>query len=152
MKFLCAGAVGLACIVPVPGAVLRSFKAPACERCAGHRGVTLQTKAGHTVVATASGEVEFAGQVGNTLYVVQRVSPSVRVTYGGLAGLPAEMQGGHELVPGDPVGQAADTTYISVRVGETHVEPLRALGLGRPRLVGPGGVGTAIVGPEPLSR
>jgi len=104
------------------------------------------------VVATSSGVVEFAGQVGNTLYVVQRVAPAVRVTYGGLAGLPAEMLGGHELAAGDPVGQAADTTYISVRAGDTHVEPLRALGLGRPRLVGPGGVGTSIVGPEPFAR
>lgn len=152
MKLSSVAAVGLACIVPIPGAVIRSFEAPACERCSGHRGVTLQTEAGRPVVATTSGNVEFAGQVGDRLYVVQRVAPTVRVTYGDLEALLPGIQSGHGLVAGEPVGLGGESTYISVRVGQTHVEPLRALGLGRPRLVGPGGVAAAIVGPEPFSR
>lgn len=77
--------------------------------------------------------MEFAGSVGGRLYVVQRVSPTVRVTYGWLASLTAIHSG--EVLAGEAIGVAADTTYLSVRVGEIHVEPLTALGLGRSRLV-----------------
>ena len=77
--------------------------------------------------------VEFAGSVGGRLYVVQRVSPTVRVTYGWLKSMSTVE--GAIVVAGEPVGVAADTTYLSVRIGETHVEPLRALGLGQTRLV-----------------
>jgi septal ring factor EnvC (AmiA/AmiB activator) len=134
----------LAVVVPVPGSVVRHFQPPACERCAGHRGVTVQTTRGSTVVATADGVVEFAGSVGGTLYVVHRISPSVRVTYGGLATIAATV--GSQLVAGDAVGESSDTTYLSVRVGEIHVEPLRALGLGRSRLVPNSSESTQIVG------
>ena len=124
---------GLAFIVPIPGAVVRYFQPPACERCAGHRGVTLQTQPGEVVVATADGVTEFVGRVGGRLYVVQRVSPGVRVTYGALGS--ASVEEGQILVSGETLGTAGETTYLSVRVGEVHVEPLRALGLGRSRLV-----------------
>ena len=120
-------------MVPVSGHVVRQFDPPECERCAGHRGVTVKTEAGQTVVATANGVVEFAGSVGGRLYVVQRVSPTVRVTYGWLSSISAIE--GVTIVAGEAVGVAADTTYLSVRLGEIHVEPLRALGLGRARLV-----------------
>jgi septal ring factor EnvC (AmiA/AmiB activator) len=121
------------CVVPVSGHVVRQFDPPACERCAGHRGVTVKTNGGETVVATATGVVEFAGSVGGRLYVVQRVSPMVRVTYGWLSSISATE--GVAVGAGEVIGVAADTTYLSVRVGEIHVEPLRALGLGRARLV-----------------
>ena len=121
------------CMIPVSGMVVRQFDPPACERCAGHRGVTVKTEAGEMVVATSHGVVEFAGSVGGRLYVVQRVSPRVRVTYGWLSSISAIE--GVTVAAGDAIGVAADTTYLSVRVGEIHVEPLRALGLGRARLV-----------------
>ena len=125
--------IGLIFLVPVPGVVVRHFQPPECLRCAGHRGVTMETEAGRPVVATTDGVVEFAGSVGGRLYVVQRVSPTVRVTYGALASTSA-----HEaqaVSAGEPLGVSGESTYLSVRVGEVHVEPLRALGLGRSRLV-----------------
>ncbi|MGA0117589.1 MAG: peptidoglycan DD-metalloendopeptidase family protein [Ilumatobacteraceae bacterium] len=131
-------------MVPVPGALIRHFQAPACERCAGHRGVTLRTAMGDSVVAVANGEVDFVGEVGGTLYVVQRVAPTIRVTYGHLATV--LIRQGVRLSAGEPLGAAGETTYLSVRVGETHVEPLRALGLGRPRLVASPVAVTQIVG------
>lgn len=126
-------AVATLFVVPVPGSVIRHFHPPACERCAGHRGVTLRTSAGDPVMATTNGVVEFAGPVGDRLYVVQRISPSVRVTYGALASVSVEPA--NPVAAGQVIGVASETTYLSVRVGETHVEPLRALGLGRSRLV-----------------
>lgn len=143
-------AIVLAAVVPVSGPVVRYFQPPACERCAGHRGVTLQTSPGNTVVAASNGIVEFAGSVGGTLYVVQRINPSVRVTYGGLATLATT--NGAQLTAGDVVGLSAETTYLSVRVGDAHVEPLRALGLGRSRLVPSTSESTQIVGGEGLPR
>ncbi len=140
----------LAAVVPISGPVVRHFQPPACERCAGHRGVTLQTSPGNTVRATTNGIVEFAGSVGGTLYVVQRISPSVRVTYGGLATLATA--DGAQLAAGDVVGESAETSYLSVRVGDSHVEPLRALGLGRSRLVPSPSESTQIVGGEGLPR
>lgn len=137
-------AVAIAVMVPVPGAVIRHFQPPACERCAGHRGVTLRTTVGDSVVAVAPGEVEFVGEVGGTLYVVQRLAPSIRVTYGHLATVSTRQ--GVRLSAGVPLGEAGETTYLSVRVGEMHVEPLRALGLGRPRLVASPVAVTQIVG------
>lgn len=85
------------------------------------------------MVATATGVVEFAGSVGGRLYVVQRVSPTVRVTYGWLSSISATE--GVAVGAGEVIGVAADITYLSVRIGEIHVEPLRALGLGQARLV-----------------
>lgn len=103
-------------------------------------------------MAAAPGVVEFAGQVGERLYVVQRVGPDVRITYGGMVAVTAGVEPGRELVAGDSVGVASELSYLSVRIGRTHVEPLGALGLGRVRLVGPGGVKDQIVGPEPSPR
>lgn len=121
------------CVVPVSGTVVRQFDPPACERCAGHRGVTVESHAGTPVVAAATGVVEFAGSVGGRLYVVQRVGPTVRVTYGWLDAITATE--GATVEAGTVIGVAAGATYLSVRIGEIHVEPLRALGLGRARLV-----------------
>jgi septal ring factor EnvC (AmiA/AmiB activator) len=143
-------AIVLATVVPVSGPVVRYFQPPACERCAGHRGVTVQTTRGNTVRATANGIVEFAGPVGGTLYVVHRISPSVRVTYGGLTTLATT--NGAQLTVGDVVGISAETTYLSVRVGDAHVEPLRALGLGRSRLVPSPSESAQIVEGEGLPR
>lgn len=125
--------LGLMVVVPIPGAVIRHFEPPVCERCAGHRGVTIRTDPGDSVVAATNGVVEFAGVVGGRLYVVQRVSPAIRVTYGALASV--SVQSGQAMSAGEVLGAAGESTYLSVRVGETHVEPLRALGLGRSRLV-----------------
>lgn len=128
------------CIAPVGGPVVRHFDPPACERCAGHRGVTIESRSGDNVVAVADGTIRFVGDVGGRTYVVQQVAPDVLVTYGGVS---APVGQGTHATKGQPIATATETTYLSVRVRGRHREPLRALGIGRARLVGPGNVGLA---------
>lgn len=137
-KVVPAVAVSLACVVPVRGPVTRHFDPPACEKCAGHRGVTVASVAGDDVVAVAGGTIRFAGEVGGRTYVVQQVAPGVLVTYGGVV---SPVGPGTEMAKGQRVAVSGDSTYLSVRVNGGHREPLRALGIGRVRLAGPGNVG-----------
>ncbi len=122
-------------VPPVPGTVVTSFRPPACERCAGHRGVTVATKPGSEVRAVRRGLITFAGTVALLTYIVQEIEPGVRVTYGWLAD--TAVNEGDIVEAGAVIGHTAAQTYIGVRVGETYVDPLRRLGFARPRLVGP---------------
>ncbi len=135
-------------VVPVPGPLLEGFRAPACQRCAGRRGVVIGSRPGDIVRAVRSGQITFVGQVGGLVYVVQNISPGVRVTYGWLAST-SRSEVGDQILAGHPLGIAGERTYLGVRVGQTYVEPLRYLGLGGARLRGPGHV---IVGPRVASR
>lgn len=123
-------------ISPVRGEVIAFFRPPACERCAGHRGVTVATAEMSEVRAVRAGMITFVGQVAGPLYVVQEIQPGVRVTYGWLADT-ADMKEGRVVIAGDIVGRTQSRTYLGVRVGETYVDPLRYLGFARTRLVGP---------------
>lgn len=140
--------VSVAPVVPVSGPVLEGFRAPACQRCPGRRGVVIGSHPGAHVRAVRSGSVTFSGQVGGRLYVVQNIAPGVRVTYGWLASV-SDHNVGDEVMAGEVVGTAAERTYLGVRVGQVYVEPLRYLGLGGARLRGAGQV---IVGPRVPSR
>jgi septal ring factor EnvC (AmiA/AmiB activator) len=122
-------------VPPVRGTVATSFRPPACERCAGHRGVTVATKPGSEVRAVRRGLITFAGTVALLTYIVQEIEPGVRVTYGWLAD--TAVNEGDIVEAGAVIGHTAAQTYIGVRVGETYVDPLRRLGFARPRLVGP---------------
>lgn len=140
--------VPVAPVVPVPGPVLEGFRPPACERCAGRRGVVIGSQPGAVVRAVRSGSITYVGQVGGRLYVVQSISPGVRVTYGWLAAV-GDIAEGDEVSGGQALGRAAERTYLGVRLGQTYIEPLGYLGLGGARLRGPGRV---IVGPRVASR
>lgn len=141
-------AVSVGSVVPVPGPVLEGFRPPACERCAGRRGVVIGSQPGVMVRAVRSGAITYAGHVGGRLYVVQSISPGVRVTYGWLAEV-GDIAAGDVVTGGQALGIAATRTYLGVRLGQTYIEPLRYLGLGGARLRGPGHV---IVGPRVASR
>lgn len=130
-------AMMLGCVVPVAGPVVRQFEAPACERCAGHRGITIGSTGGAPVVAVAEGTIRFVGTVGGRVYVVQQVGPEVLVTYGDVD---ARVEQGVHVKKGQTLARAGESTYLSVRQNGVHREPLRALGFGRARLVGPGNV------------
>ena len=121
---------------PVIGPVVEDFRAPACERCAGHRGVTVETQVGSVVRAVKSGSITFIGSVAGLTYMVQRVSPTVRITYGWF--VPSgEITEGSVVREGEILGVTGTRTYVGVRVGDRYVHPLRALGLMGARLVGP---------------
>ena len=132
-------------ITPVDGPVVQRFVAPACQRCSGHRGVTIASSAGVSVRAVLPGVITFAGEVAGNIYVVQQVAPGVKVTYGWL-GLTEGLAQGDMVNQGQVLGTAGARTYLGVRVGSRYVEPLRALGLGWARLRGPGGVVVGLVG------
>jgi septal ring factor EnvC (AmiA/AmiB activator) len=124
---------------PVSGPIIQHFVAPSCERCAGHRGVTIATRPGQQVVAVLPGTISYVGEVAGLTYVVQVVRPGVKVTYGWLTPQ-ADLAEGDEIVAGAMVGWAGERTYLGVRVEGRYVEPLRYLGLGGSRLRGGGGV------------
>lgn len=130
-------------VAPVRGVVVQRFVAPRCERCAGHRGVTVRTTPGDSVVAVRGGTITFAGQVATKFFVVERISPGVRVTYGWLASIRSGVNVGTPVAAGEVLGTVGESTYLGVRVGVSYVEPLAYLGLWRVRLVG---AGRAVVG------
>lgn len=122
-------------ITPVRGAVVATFRPPACDRCAGHRGITVATEPGAEVRAVRRGPITFAGEVASLTYIVQEIEPGVRLTYGWLAD--AGVLEGDVAEAGAVIGHTKTRTYLGVRLGEVYVDPMRWLGLSRPRLVGP---------------
>jgi murein DD-endopeptidase MepM/ murein hydrolase activator NlpD len=121
-------------VAPVPGPVVEPFRAPACDRCAGHRGVTISTTPGDVVRAAVAGEIVFVGQVAGVTYVVERISADVRITYGQIQPL-STLTVGQQVDEGQSLGQAESRVYIGVRVGTRPVHPLRYLGLAGARLI-----------------
>ena len=121
-------------VAPVTGPVVEQFRAPACERCAGNRGVTIATTPGDVVRAAVDGEIVFVGQVAGVTYVVERISADVRITYGMVQPL-STLVTGQLVAAGQPLGVSETRVYIGVRVGSQPVHPLRYLGLAGARLV-----------------
>lgn len=125
-------------VAPVRGVVIDGFRAPACQRCAGHRGVTIATSAGTPVRAVTSGVIVFVGRVARVLYVVEDIGRGARVTYGHLES--SGVQVGSSVEAGQGIGVGSDRLYLGVRVHGSYVNPLQFLGFGHGRLVGRGSV------------
>jgi len=126
-----------ACLLPpVVAPVLDPFREPACEWCAGNRGITYGTRAGVDVRAAAGGTVTFSGVVAGTRYVVvEHDAGGLRATYGGLTS--TRLSVGDAVAAGDVVGDAAGELHFGLRRGETYVDPGPLLGrlVERARLV-----------------
>lgn len=125
-------------VAPVRGVVIDGFRAPACQRCAGHRGVTIATTTGTPVRAVTAGVIVFVGQVARVLYVVQDIGEGARVTYGRLGSF--DVVSGSTVAAGETIGVSSDQFYLGVRVHGLYVNPLQFLGFGAGRLVGRGAV------------
>ena len=125
---------------PVTGEVIESFRAPACVRCAGRRGVVISTVPQSPVWAVHPGIVTFVGSVARQKYVVVEVAPNVLVTYGWVSA--AGVEEGELVARGQVVAVAGARTYLGVRLRGHYVEPLRFLGFRPSRLAGPGWVST----------
>lgn len=135
-----------ACLsLPTNATVIDGFRAPACPRCAGNRGIEY-AHASPTVSAGAPGLVVFAGVVGGRKYVVLRHShdPRVRITYGRLASI--AVQRGDEVQVGATLGQSTGMLYVGVRVGQTYVDPHSSATGATPRFRTTLGVGRVSVG------
>jgi len=125
-------------VAPVRGVVVDGFRAPACQRCAGHRGVTIATTTGMPVRAVRAGVIVFVGQVARVLYVVEDIGRGARVTYGRLES--SSVSAGSVVAAGDQIGVATESMYLGVRVHGAYVNPLQFLGFTAGRLVGRGSV------------
>jgi len=125
-------------VAPVRGVVTDGFRAPACQRCAGHRGVTIATTTGSPVRAVTTGVIVFVGQVARVLYVVEDIGRGARITYGRLSSTSAAT--GAFVVGGETIGFSSGQLYVGVRVQGSYVNPLQFLGFGQGHLVGRGSV------------
>lgn len=125
-------------VPPVAGTVVDGFRAPSCQRCVGHRGVTIATTPGSLVRAVTAGVVVFVGQVAHVEYVVEDIGTGARITYGRIGS--AGVVRGSTVAAGEVIGVSGSQLYLGVRLGVRYVDPLRFLGFMRTRLVGPGGV------------
>ena len=116
-------------MLPTHLPIVADFRPPPCVYCAGQRGIEYATEEGSTVMATATGEVTFAGIVGGVRYVVVRTPHGVLVTHGLLGGI--SVTGGQLVRQGAAIGSGSDRLYIGVRVGGRYVDPRRCSAAGR---------------------
>jgi murein DD-endopeptidase MepM/ murein hydrolase activator NlpD len=121
-------AAGAPCLrPPVDAPISRSFDAPACPWCAGHRGLTYAVAPGTVVQAAAAGTVTFAGTVVDTRYVVVRHADGLLATYGGLDRIVVGM--GSRIVAGATLGTSGAELYFGLRTGpDVYIDPAPLIG------------------------
>jgi murein DD-endopeptidase MepM/ murein hydrolase activator NlpD len=129
-------AIGCGLVLPAGREVVDPYREPACDWCAGNRGIEWRASQGEQVRSAAAGRVTFAGRVAGAGWVVVEVREGLLVTHGRLEAL--AVAAGDRVAPGDPVGTSAGSLYVGVRLHGRPVDPLRC-GLeapsGRPRAV-----------------
>lgn len=131
-----AAALGCGLVLPVAREVVDPFREPACEWCAGNRGIEWRASEGEPVRSAAAGRVSFSGRVAGTGWVVVEVREGLVVTHGRLASV--VVAAGDRVVPGDLLGSSDGTLYVGVRLHGRPVDPVRcgaAPARGRPRAV-----------------
>lgn len=128
---------------PLPGQprVIRGFDPPATAYGAGHRGVDLAGRPGLAVLAAGSGSVGYAGMLAGrgvvtvlhagglrTTYepVIVSVRPGDRIAAGAVLG---------GLAPGHAGCPVPACLHWGLLRGETYLDPLALLGVGRVRLL-----------------
>ncbi|NUR70806.1 MAG: M23 family metallopeptidase [Hamadaea sp.] len=127
---------------PLPGTptVTRRFDPPPEPWLPGHRGVDLAGSAGEVVRTAGAGRVTFAGMVAGRGVVSVAHADGVRTTYEPVT---PTTTAGAVLNRGDSIGRldaghpGCPITWClhwGARRGETYLDPLSLLGLGRIRL------------------
>jgi len=136
---------------PVTGKVTDPFRRPPCVWCAGNRGLDYRVDGAVTVRAAAGGRVEFSGVVAGVRYVVVRLPNGWRHTYGQLSS--TVLVGGRSIRAGSVVGEAIDSFFFGLRIGDDYADPAPHLGrlVGRRRLVPVDG-STSRPAPPPVLR
>lgn len=117
-------------VPPVDGPVVERFSAPLNRYGPGNRGIDYRTTPGTPVRASAAGEVAFAGQVGNRLFVVVRHADGLRTTYGGLARI--DIAAGQRVEVDTVLGVSGGRLHFGVRAGDAYVDPEELLGSAPP--------------------
>jgi len=120
---------------PVNAAIVDPFRAPACDFCAGNRGLEYQPAPGSPVIAAAAGIVRFNGVVAGVRYVVIDQTDGRIATYGRLASSRVGVD--MAVRQGDTVATTSDRFFFGLREGTRYVDPAPFLGRPRfrPRLV-----------------
>jgi murein DD-endopeptidase MepM/ murein hydrolase activator NlpD len=106
---------------PVVAPIFDHFRPPACVWCAGNRGIDYAVEIGTAVHPAAFGEVEFAGPVGLSLFVVIRHPDGLRTTYGFLSSVLVTT--GQQVGVGDVVGLSTTDLHFGVRRGGVYLDP-----------------------------
>jgi murein DD-endopeptidase MepM/ murein hydrolase activator NlpD len=128
-------AFGLCLPPPVVAPIADPYVAPACEYCAGHRGVGFDVAPGTPVTAVDDGTVTFAGGVAGVRYVVVQHADGRRATYGLLRAVLVRQ--GQAVHRGQTLALSTAHVHFGLRIGERYVDPTPELGRwqSRPRLV-----------------
>ena len=106
---------------PVDAPVHDPFREPAGPYGAGNRGLDYTTRAGTAVVASAPGEVTFAGFVGGTRHVVVLHADGLRTSYSFLAEV--SVRRGDVVARGAVLGRSGSSLHFGARAGERYVDP-----------------------------
>lgn len=117
-------------VEPVHGGVIvERFHPPPTPYGAGNRGVDERVPPGTPVVASADGEVLFAGEVAGTLHVTLRHDDGLRTSYSFLASITVRV--GEHVAQGTVLGLAGPLVHFGVRdPSGTYLDP-EALWAGR---------------------
>lgn len=118
---------GATFLAPVAGRVVDPWRAPVGPFGAGNRGIDFEAEPGQPVVASADGEVTFAGQVGGSRHVVVLHPGGIRTSYSFLAAV--EVRRGDQVAQGQRVGTSGPIVHFGVRLGADYVDPARLLGV-----------------------
>ena len=113
-------------VPPVVGEITDPFRPPATKYSSGNRGIDYSPSAGTTVVASAAGQVTFAGHVGGDLFVVIAHDDGIRTTYGYLASIGVRV--GQHVERGSAVGTSGATLHFGARIGDRYIDPSRLFG------------------------
>ena len=106
---------------PVDGSVLDPFREPAGPYGPGNRGLDYATEPGTAVLASAAGEVTFAGLVGGTRHVVVLHADGLRTSYSFLAEV--SVRRGDVVQRGAVLGRSGSSLHFGARAGERYVDP-----------------------------
>ena len=125
---------------PVDGPIVRPFDPPPRPWLPGHRGVDLGAPAGSLVRAVTGGVVWFAGRVATRPLVSVAHPNGTRTTYEPVEPL---VSAGEAVSAGDVIGTLLaghagcdnPCLHLGLRHGDTYLDPLSLLGLGRVRLL-----------------
>ncbi len=120
-----AGSAGTCWPPPVAAPIALAFVGPVCPWCPGHRGVEFATGASIVVTASTGGQVAFAGTVVGVGYVTVREPGGLLVTYGRVT--PA-VRAGSTIAAGQVVGLTSGALFLSIRRGETYLDPAGFIG------------------------
>jgi murein DD-endopeptidase MepM/ murein hydrolase activator NlpD len=125
---------------PVDGPIVGPFDPPPQPWLPGHRGVDIAAPAGSPVRAVTGGVVWFAGRVASRPLVSIAHPNGTRTTYEPVQPV---VFAGDAVAAGDIIGTllaghsgcASPCLHWGLRDGDTYLDPLSLLGLGRVRLL-----------------